>query len=66
MASDWVSILVDGQGTRAYAEQPKTTEKVPGIIVMMEAFGAISTSRRSPTDSPGKTMWSWHQYYITA
>ncbi len=39
MASDWVSILVDGQDMRACVEQPKTTEKVPGIIVMMEALG---------------------------
>ena len=39
MASDWLSILVDGQPMRAHVEQPKTTDKVPGIIVMMGVFG---------------------------
>jgi dienelactone hydrolase len=39
MASDWISILVAMQEMRAYVEQPKTTNKVPGIIVIMEAFG---------------------------
>ena len=39
MASEWVSILVDGQDMRAYVSQPETTGKVPGVIVVMEAFG---------------------------
>ncbi|MGH8068946.1 MAG: dienelactone hydrolase family protein [Candidatus Entotheonellia bacterium] len=39
MASEWVSILVDGQDMRAYVSQPETTGKVPGVIVIMEAFG---------------------------
>ena len=39
MASEWISILVDGQDMRAYLSQPETTGKVPGVIVIMEAFG---------------------------
>jgi carboxymethylenebutenolidase len=39
MASEWVSILVDGQDMRAYVSQPETAGKVPGVIVIMEAFG---------------------------
>jgi carboxymethylenebutenolidase len=39
MASEWVSILVDGQDMRAYVSQPETTGKVPGVLVIMEAFG---------------------------
>jgi carboxymethylenebutenolidase len=39
MASEWVSILVDGQDMRAYVSQLETTGKVPGVIVIMEAFG---------------------------
>jgi dienelactone hydrolase len=39
MASEWVSILVDGQDTRAYVSQPETTGSAPGVIVVMEAFG---------------------------
>jgi len=39
MASEWVSILVDGKDMRAYVSQPETAAKVPGIVVIMEAFG---------------------------
>jgi carboxymethylenebutenolidase len=39
MASEWVSVLVDGQDMRAYVSQPETTGKVPGVIVIMGAFG---------------------------
>jgi carboxymethylenebutenolidase len=39
MASEWVSILVDGQDMRVYLSQPETADKVPGMIVIMEAFG---------------------------
>jgi carboxymethylenebutenolidase len=39
MASEWVSILVDGQDMRAYVFQPETTAKAPGVLVIMEAFG---------------------------
>jgi carboxymethylenebutenolidase len=39
MASEWISILVDGQDMRAYLYQPETTGEVPGVIVIMEAFG---------------------------
>jgi carboxymethylenebutenolidase len=39
MASEWISILVDGQDMRAHMSQPDTTGKVPGVIVVMEAFG---------------------------
>src|SRR5688572_20471165 len=40
MASEWVSILVDGQDMRVYLSQPETTGKVPGVLMIMEAFGA--------------------------
>lgn len=40
MASEWVSILVDGQGMRAYVSAPETSWKFPGIPVIMEALGA--------------------------
>jgi carboxymethylenebutenolidase len=39
MASEWVSILVDGQDMRVYVSQPETTGKVPAVLVIMEAFG---------------------------
>jgi carboxymethylenebutenolidase len=39
VASEWVSILVDGQDMRVYLSQPETTDRVPGVIVIMEAFG---------------------------
>jgi dienelactone hydrolase len=39
VASGWISILVDGQDMRAYASPPETTDKVPGVIIIMEAFG---------------------------
>jgi carboxymethylenebutenolidase len=39
MASEWVSILVDGQDMRAYVSQPESTGKVPGVIVVTKSFG---------------------------
>ena len=39
MASEWVSTLVDGQDMRVYLSEPETTGKVPGVLVIMEAFG---------------------------
>ena len=39
MASEWISILVDGQDMSAYFSQPEATGKVPGVIVIMGAFG---------------------------
>jgi carboxymethylenebutenolidase len=39
VASEWVSILVDGEDMRAYISQPETAAEVPGVVVIMEAFG---------------------------
>jgi carboxymethylenebutenolidase len=39
MASEWVSTLVDGQDMRVYLAQPETAGQVPGVLVIMEAFG---------------------------
>src|SRR5918999_5390954 len=39
MASEWVSVLVDGQDMRVYLAQPETASKAPGVLVIMEAFG---------------------------
>jgi dienelactone hydrolase len=53
MASEWISILVDGQDMSAYFSQPETTGKVPGVIVIMEAVGVDKRIREIPTSSPG-------------
>jgi dienelactone hydrolase len=39
MASEWVSILVDGRDMRVYLPPPETTGQVLGVPVTMEAFG---------------------------
>jgi carboxymethylenebutenolidase len=39
MAPEWVSILVDGEDMRVYLSQPEGTGTVPGVLVIMEAFG---------------------------
>jgi dienelactone hydrolase len=66
MASERLSRLVDGQGMRAYLSPPETTAKVPGVIVLREAFGISSPSERRPIDSPGTATWPWRRYYSTA
>ena len=38
MASGWVSIFVDGRDTRVSLAQPETAGKVPGVLVIMQAF----------------------------
>jgi hypothetical protein len=40
MASEWVTILVDGQGMRAPVSEPDASRTFPGIRVVMAAFGA--------------------------
>jgi carboxymethylenebutenolidase len=49
MASEWVSTLVDGQDMRVYLSQPETTGKVPGVLVIMEAFG-VNKHTQAVTD----------------
>jgi carboxymethylenebutenolidase len=39
MASEWVSILVDGQDLRVSVSQPEGAASVPGVIVIIEACG---------------------------
>jgi carboxymethylenebutenolidase len=53
MASEWISILVDGQDMSAYFSQPETTGKVPGVIVIMEAFG-VNKHLQEVTDNPSR------------
>jgi len=36
MASEWISILNDGQNMRTYVLQPETMGKFPGVIVIVE------------------------------
>ena len=39
MTSEWVSIPVDGQDMHVYRAQPETAGQVPGVLVIVEAFG---------------------------
>jgi dienelactone hydrolase len=39
MTPEWVSILVDGDDRRADVSQPETAAKVPGAVLIVEAFG---------------------------
>jgi carboxymethylenebutenolidase len=53
MASEWISIFGDGQDMSAYFSQPETTGKVPGVIVIMEAFG-VNKHLQEVTDNPSR------------
>jgi Dienelactone hydrolase family len=65
VASEWVSILVDGQDMRTYVSQPETTGKVPGVNHGFNCDERPSYHAEAAIDAWARTR-SWFQNYLQA